>query len=920
MNIPLRMSIRTKLLVYVLATSIGVLGAIGIYIQFRTYKMAINDAHKIAISYSEKAANQIQSELELDLGFSRAWAHSLQGYYRYDSITRDSIYFDIAKRLVQENPRYVSVWYNLEYFATRPNYSKNYGRRSVIAVMEHGFSKIIVEPKNMSGDIVTSGYYKAKNLNQEVILDPYFDSFDMVNEILVTSICIPIRKDDNFIGLAGVDLTLDKFQKTIAQINPYPNTQAFLLSNNSTIVNHSNLLNTGKAFQVVYPEIEMQHSIVHKVERGSSYSFDWHENGDHFLYIIAPIKVGNSSTHWAVGISIPYSAITLEARNSLLSGIFVAFIGIIVLSLVIFYVAKSITNPIRQTTKVLTNMAKGDIDQGKKLSITSADEIGEMASSVNKLIEGLNLTEKFASEIGKGNLDAEYNLLGDKDQLGISLIEMQKSLKKAKEVEIERKAEEEKQNWATKGIATFGDILRQNNDNLNELSFNTIKNLVDYTNSNQGGVFVINDNDTEHPLLEMTACYAFDRRKYLEKTIEIGEGLVGRCFKEGKTIFMTDVPETYIKISSGLGKNRPRCLMLVPLKNNDEVLGVIEIASFRVYEKFEVEFIEKLAESIAATLSSTKINIRTTELLAKSQQQAEEMLAQEEEMRQNMEELQATQEEMERKRAEQEQIQDELQREITLLNALMENIPDYIYFKNENSHFIQISKSMVKLFNADSPEELVGKSDFDFHAKENAEKFFIEEQEIMRNKTPIVDKVVHEKFEDGREQWVSTTKMPLIDTKGEVVGTWGISKIITDLKMAELKAQKLADEAEKLKSQTTSHEGEYQAIVKAIDSTTFLVEYSTDGIILRINDPLKAVLGKLAAEITGKHHEEFFRTKSDDDASYQQFWDDLRKGIIRQRVFKGTIGGARLTLNETYSPVLDKKGNIEKIIAIAVRG
>ena len=908
------------MLVYILATSIGVLAAIGVYIQFRTYRMAINDAHKIAVSYSGKVVNQIQSELDLDIGFSRALAHSLQGYYRYDSITRDSIYFDIAKRLVRENPRYVSVWYNLEHFATRPNYSKSYGRRSVVAFMEHGFSKILIEPKDITGDVVTSGYYKAKSLNQEVVLDPYFDSFDKVNEVLLTSICVPIRNGGNFVGLAGVDIMLEKFQETIEQINPYPNTQAFLLSNNSTLVVHSNRLNTGKSFQEVYPEIEMRHGIVQKVGRGSSYNFDWHEDGKRYLSIIAPIKIGNSPAQWAVGISIPYSEITVDARKSLLSGILVALLGITILSIVLFYVAKSITKPILQTTSVLNEMAQGNIDQSKKLSIASGDEIEEMAGSVNKLIEGLNLTEKFATEIGKGNLDAEYKLLGDKDQLGISLIAMQKNLKKAKEFEVERKAEEERLNWGTKGMATFGDILRQNNDNLNELSFNTIKNLVDYTKSNQGGIFVINDNDRNHPFLEMTACYAFDRRKHLEKTIEIGEGLVGRCFKEGKTIFMTDVPETYINISSGLGKDRPRCLMLVPLKNNDEILGVIEIASFRVYEKFEVEFIEKLAESISATLSSTKINIRTTELLAKSQQQAEEMLAQEEEVRQNMEELQATQEEMERKQHEQEQIQDQLHQEITLLNALMENIPDYIYFKDERSNFIRISKSMVELFNADSPEELIGKSDFDFHAKENAEKFFAEEQEIMRTKTSVVDNVVHEKFDDGKEQWVSATKMPLINTKGEVVGTWGISKIITELKKAELKAQKLADEAEKLKSQTTSHEGEYQAIVKAIDSTTFLVEYSVDGIIIRINDPLKAVLGKLAEDITGKHHEELFRAKSEDDASYQQFWDDLRKGIIRQRVFKGTVGGARLTLNETYSPVLDNEGNIEKIIAIAVRG
>jgi PAS domain S-box-containing protein len=920
MGTGIKMRIRTKMLVYILITTIGVLAIIGFYIQYRTYKMAMNNAQVIAKSYAEKVANQIKSELELDLGFSRSLAHSLQGYHKIDSITRDSIYFDIAKNLVSHNPRYISVWYNFEYFAIIPNYDKNYGRKSVSAFMEHGHSKILIEHKNVSGDIITSGYYKAKSSNQEIILDPYLYTFDGVNDYLVTSICVPIRKDADFVGLAGVDITLDKFQETIEQIRPYPKTQAFLLSNNSTVIAHTNPLFAGKSLQEIYPEVQIEHNIVGKVLRGDSHSFEWDFNQEKYLFIVTPIKIGNSSTHWSVGISVPYKEITIEARNAMISGLLVALLGIIVLGIVLYYVAKSITNPIVQTTRLLNDLAEGDIDRTKKLSINSGDEIEEMATSVNKLIEGLNLTENFAREIGKGNLNAEFSLLGEKDILGISLIEMQKSLKHAKEFELERKAEEEKQNWATQGMAMFGEILRQNNDNLNELTFNIVKNLVDYTNSNQGGMFVINDNEKDNPILEMTACFAFDRRKFLEKTVEVGEGLVGRCYLESKTIYMTDVPENYINISSGLGKERPRCLIIVPLKNNDETLGVIELATFKTYEKHQIEFIEKLAESIAATISSVRINIRTAELLAKSQQQAEEMLAQEEEMRQNMEELQATQEEMERKRAEQENFQKELEEDLTLLNALMENIPDFIYFKDENSHFIRISKSMVKLFNAQKPEDLVGKSDFDFHTKDNAEKFFTEEQDIIRNLQPVVDHVQHEVFEDGKEQWVSTTKMPLFNTKGEVVGTWGISKIITDLKLAEIKAKGYAQEADKLRSMVSTHEGEYKAIVKAIDSTTFLAEYTPEGFIILINEPLQTIMGKSTAELAGKHHSEFFRTKADDDISYQEFWDDLRKGVIRQRVFKGSIGGSRLTLNETYSPVMDNEGNIEKVIAIAVRG
>lgn len=340
---------------------------------------------------------------------------------------------------------------------------------------------------------------------------------------------------------------------------------------------------------------------------------------------------------------------TLESfRNfSFLLGILVVIGGIIIASIFV----RILTRPVVYLRDILKVMGEGRLPEDKLKG--KNDEIGDMSNALNYLIDGLKEKEEFASEIGNGNFSYEFKPLSDGDTLGVSLINMRDSQRKAKEEEEKRKVEDAKRNWATQGVAKFAELLRQNNDSLKELSFSIIKNLVSYLEANQGGVFILSDDETE-PTLELNACYAYERRKFLKKIIHKGEGLVGTCLQEGETIFLTDVPDKYINITSGLGDSNPRCIIIVPLKLNDEIFGVIEIASFKVFEPYQVEFVEKVAESIASTISAVKINIRTTELLHQSQEQSEEMRAQEEEMRQNMEEMHATQEEMERKEIESE--------------------------------------------------------------------------------------------------------------------------------------------------------------------------------------------------------------------------------------------------------------------------
>jgi methyl-accepting chemotaxis protein len=326
-----------------------------------------------------------------------------------------------------------------------------------------------------------------------------------------------------------------------------------------------------------------------------------------------------------------------------------SIILIILAFIIAFLTIRSFVTPIDTIRRILISMSKGilpdyKIKEGK-------DEIGEMSKALNSLVKGLKDTSDFSLEIGKGNFNSEFEPLSEHDNLGNSLIKMRQELRNAVLEESKRKLEDTQRNWATQGIAKFGEILRQNNNDVSDLSLNVISNLVNYLNANQGGLFIVNNSDPDNIVLELKGCYAYNRQKFIEKTIAKGEGLLGRCFQECETIYLTDIPENYIKISSGIGEDNPRSLLIVPLMVNDEVYGVIEIASFNHIESYQIDFVEKIGGSIASTISTVQINMQTTKLLEQSRNQAENMASQEEEMRQNMEELRATQEQSARKEA-----------------------------------------------------------------------------------------------------------------------------------------------------------------------------------------------------------------------------------------------------------------------------
>lgn len=330
----------------------------------------------------------------------------------------------------------------------------------------------------------------------------------------------------------------------------------------------------------------------------------------------------------------------IQLRNIV---VLIGFISTGIIMVIAWFISKRFSNPIEEISSTIESLSQGILPDNA-IQDYHTNEINNMVSAINRLVTGFKNTSDFAYKVGSGDLDSSFTALSAHDTLGNALITMRDNLKVNAE-------EDRKRTWISEGMAHFSDITR-NQHNIGELCNEFLSELIKYIDAIQGSIFIAEERENVETILNLVACYAYERKKFLSRKISLGEGLAGQAYLEKETIYLTEIPENYIFIKSGLGGANPTCIVIVPLKINDEVKGILEIASFHALAPYKIHFIENLAEHLASAISSAQINEQTRLLLLDTQQKAEIMGAQEEEMRQNMEELAATQEEMKRKEIE----------------------------------------------------------------------------------------------------------------------------------------------------------------------------------------------------------------------------------------------------------------------------
>ena len=285
-------------------------------------------------------------------------------------------------------------------------------------------------------------------------------------------------------------------------------------------------------------------------------------------------------------------------------------VSAIVLGLTFFLILfSSVNHPIEKMNFYLEKMLKGELTP-PEINEGSNSEMNHMAQKLATFINNLKKKQLFTEDIGNGKTDNEIELLSDNDELGISLINMKKNLELQYEKQRKRREADEIQDKINIGLAEFGDILRNNSNNIDSLCDETTRNLIHYMDANYGAMYIYVDDNPDNIYLEMKSTYAADNKKFVQKKIALYEGIVGTCAVEKNIQIIDDIPPDYIKIGSGFGFTKPGHLLAVPLMLKDEIYGIIELCRTEKFEDYKITFIEKLAEDIASTISYVKENAK----------------------------------------------------------------------------------------------------------------------------------------------------------------------------------------------------------------------------------------------------------------------------------------------------------------------
>lgn len=513
-----------------------------------------------------------------------------------------------------------------------------------------------------------------------------------------------------------------------------------------------------------------------------------------------------------------------------------------------------------------------------------------LLNEFDKLDELSSYIEQFLSRILSGNFkkdDEEDNFSDKENPIYLSLLDTEKK------VAISTQKEHEQQ-WVLEGESKLAAIL-QKNESVEILSNEVLKYIVDYSKSAQGNLYLWNEKEES---LKMIARYAYNRKKYEFEDFKIGEDLVGQCGFEKASIYRTEVPETYFKITSGIkGDVKPTSLFFVPLLNNKDLLGVIEIASNNEMNEATQNFIETATQITSQTLFNILTNEKTKQFLNEALEMGNELKEQKLTLEQNAEEMKATQEEIVRTNAKLEEQIQEVENQQNKLNALLSQSSEIISIYGLDM-IVKYKSPSVKHILGYTPDELVGTNDFKQSGNEGLlaivgmfEKLMDFPEEIQ-----IVEYKCNRK--DGSEIWLEATGQNMLNNPS-INGILISTRDITERREAE-------------------KEQEMRAKMQALseNSQDIIIRFDLEGNFLYVNSRLRFYTG-IYTKFSGNNYNDV-GINPDIVRRWSKIISDMQKDpklIQREMFFETEVDNFIMQINAI--PEFDKNDELETVLIVS---
>ncbi|MBB3699650.1 GAF domain-containing protein [Flammeovirga yaeyamensis] len=294
----------------------------------------------------------------------------------------------------------------------------------------------------------------------------------------------------------------------------------------------------------------------------------------------------------------------------------------IILSWFIFGFSTMVSKKFSFLNKVTQRLVKGEsINDLKEEIKNDHDEIADISELLIDINDQFQAAHDFSNRVGEGEVDVTYTNKYTDKPLALDLIKMRNQFQKVQELE-------HKRNWVTNGMAKFAQLLREKFDEESEWYDNLLRNTISYVGASQGTFILLRDDFKGGQTLDLVALYAYDKKRYDEKQYSLETGLLGQVYKEKEMLYIEDVPEDYVNITSGMGESRPNALIILPLIYAEKMYGILEISSFDKFDKYQVNFLENLSEIIAssiADMNTSRVVIQLNEELSKQKERVREL-------------------------------------------------------------------------------------------------------------------------------------------------------------------------------------------------------------------------------------------------------------------------------------------------------